>query len=401
MAFWNRKPKTEQTRSLSLSDWSPDVVFDPHNPDSTLSISTVFAAVSRISSTIACLPVSLYQDVDGNKVKDPDHPLTDLVSIAPNPLMSGPDFWGAIVTSLLLTGNSFVRIVRSPVDASVKALVPLNAARVMVKPTEGGTSLLYFVEGFEEPLSKFDVFHVKGFSVDGIMGISPITTVRETFELAKHADRAAAAAMKNSARPSGYFESTLKFDEKVMDQFLADWKKRHGGTNTGSASFLPQGVKYTPLSMSVEDAGWISSRKFSRTEVSSLFHLPGFMVGELDRATWGNTEALGEDFSRLTLTPWIVRIEKAFNHQVLLPSEIRSGYYIKFNQAALLRASETERAKTQAVQIASGTLSPNEARRLEDRNLRTDPAGDSFQSPLNMRLDMTIPAPDTKEDPLE
>jgi HK97 family phage portal protein len=76
--------------------------------------------------------------------------------------------------------------------------------------------------------------------------------------------------------------------------------------------------------------------------------------------TYANLEQRSARLLRVTLLPWMVRIEKALSALMANPR------YMKFNANGLLRSDLTTRYAAYATGIASGFLLPDEARERED-----------------------------------
>jgi len=70
-----------------------------------------------------------------------------------------------------------------------------------------------------------------------------------------------------------------------------------------------------------------------------------------------------------------VQWEQAARLHWLPEAEQQKGYF-KFVRESVLRTNAKSRAELHAIQIASGTLTPNESRGIDDRN--SYPDGDKF-----------------------
>jgi HK97 family phage portal protein len=112
------------------------------------------------------------------------------------------------------------------------------------------------------------------------------------------------------------------------------------------------------------------------------------MIGDLERATFSNTEQQARSFVDFSLAPWLKRIEGRVWMQLLDERE-RKTHFARFNRNALLGADATTRANFYRSQINTGIMSPNEARDLEDQNPRE--GGDVYLTPMNMLLDGELP----------
>ncbi len=230
------------------------------------------------------------------------------------------------------------------------------------------------------------VHHVKAFSLDGYLGLSPIQTNPDSIGLAMAVDEHAGRVFANGTTLSGVIERPHEAkaigDQKVVNAILDSFTSRHSGLrNSFSVAMLQEGMQYKQLAMNNEQAQLLESRKYGAIEICRLYKIPPHMIGELERATNNNIEHQGLQFVIYTLLPWVKRIEAAMMRDLLLPQE-RKDLYIEFNLSGLLRADQKSRYESYALGRQWGWLSVNDIRRLE--NLPPIPGGDIYLTPLNM-----------------
>ena len=89
-------------------------------------------------------------------------------------------------------------------------------------------------------------------------------------------------------------------------------------------------MKYTPISISPEQAQFLETRKFQIDEIARIFRVPPHMVGDLEKSSFSNIEQQSLEFVKYTLEPWIVRWEQSIN-RVLLTEAEKAAYFVKFN----------------------------------------------------------------------
>lgn len=389
MGFWSRLlGRRSAAGKATLRDpaWLADV-WAPRSasgavvtPDSAMRAVAVFACVRLLSETIGTIPLHLYRRrPDGGKELAKDHPLYSVLHDLPNPLMTAVELREALQASLVLRGNAYCRIIRDGAGR-ITELIPLHPDRVRVEASKTGRSLVYVVDGHDRFLSG-DIWHIRGFTLDGVMGVSPVTYARETIGLALTAEQHGAAFMGNGARPGGVLVHPDKLDDEARLNLKASWQAAHGGGNVGTVAVLEEGLKFEAITVSAEDMQYIETRKFQRSEIAALFRVPPHMVGDLERATFSNIEQQGLEFKTYSIRPWAVRWEASIVRDLLLPSE-RAEFYPLFNLEGLHRGDMKSRFEAYKVGITNGILSSNECRELEDRNPR--PGGDTFLQPLNM-----------------
>src|SRR5690606_36695974 len=140
-------------------------------------------------------------------------------------------------------------------------------------------------------------------------------------------------------------------------------------------------LKWAAVGMTAEDAQFLETRKFQRTEIAGLYRIPPHMIGDLERATFSNIEQQSIDFVVFTLLPWVRRWEEAISRD-LLPEEDREEYFAEFDLKGLLRGDAQSRAEYYNKLFNVGSLSQNDIRRLENEN--PIEGGDRYFVPLNM-----------------
>ncbi len=133
-------------------------------------------------------------------------------------------------------------------------------------------------------------------------------------------------------------------------------------------------MKYTPITISPEQAQFLETRKFQINEIARIFRVPPHMIGDLDRSTFSNIENMSREFVTYTLDPWIGRLEASM-HRSLLTEDEKKSYTIRFNVEGLLRGDYKSRMEGYAVGINNGFMCVNDVRRLEDWNLVPDELG--------------------------
>lgn len=140
------------------------------------------------------------------------------------------------------------------------------------------------------------------------------------------------------------------------------WAAGQAGVNNhGKTPVLPQGAKYSAVSMTLEDAEWIEARRLSVEEVARLFRVPPVLIGDLREANYSNAVELGRYFVTHTLRRHLVAWEQAINRTLL-----GSGFFAEHNVEGLLRGDSLNRAQFYQRGIEDRWLLPSEVRRMEN-----------------------------------
>ncbi len=345
----------------------------PVNERSAMQMTAVYSCVRILAEAVAGLPLHLYKYTDtGGKEKAVDHPLYLLLHDEPNPEMSSFVFRETLMTHLLLWGNAYAQIIRNG-KGEVVALYPLMPNKMTVDRDSNGQ--LYYtyqraneeaptMEGTSVKLKPSDVLHIPGLGFDGLVGYSPIAMAKNAIGMAIACEEFGAKFFANGAAPSGVLEhpGTIKDPSRVRDA----WQSQFGGaSNSGKVAVLEEGMKYTPISISPEQAQFLETRKFQINEIARIFRVPPHMVGDLEKSSFSNIEQQSLEFVKYTLDPWIIRWEQSMA-RVLLSLDEKKQYFIKFNLEGLLRGDYQSRMNGYSIARQNGWMSANDIRELEN-----------------------------------
>ena len=157
-----------------------------------------------------------------------------------------------------------------------------------------------------------------------------------------------------------------------------------GSSNSGKIAVLEEGMKYTPISISPEQAQFLETRKFQINEIARIFRVPPHMVGDLEKSSFSNIEQQSLEFVKYTLDPWVVRWEQSIMRTLLNPDE-KAEYFVKFNVEGLLRGDYASRMNGYATARQNGWMSANDIRELENLDrIPAEEGGDLYLVNGNM-----------------
>jgi HK97 family phage portal protein len=347
---------------------------------------TVFACVKVLSETVASLPLFLYKKDKEKRLKASEHPLYEVLHDLTNEEMTSMNFREAMMTSLLLYGNGYARIIRDK-NGHVISLWFLKPQNMTVERDRITKQIKYtYIDEQTGRAIRYrpeQVFHVVGLSYDGIKGISPIDQAREAVGLALATEEFGSKFFANGARPGGVLEhpGILKDPEKLR----ASWNKVYQGSrNSHKIAVLEEGLKYKEIGIPPEQAQFLETRKFQMNEICRIFRVPPHLIGDLERSTFSNIEHQSIEFVTHTVRPWLVRWEQAI-YKCLLNETERRLYFAKFNVDGLLRGDFSTRMQGYATARQNGWMSINDIRRLEDMNpIPAEKGGDDYLVNGNM-----------------
>ena len=348
---------------------------------SAMQMTAVYSCVRILSEAVAGLPLHLYKYTDsGGMAMALDHPLYRLLHDEPNPEMSSFVFRETLMTHLLLWGNAYAQIIRNGKNEIV-ALYPLMPNKMSVDRDESGHLYYTYYRGSDEAiknkefavtLQPSDVLHIPGLGFDGLVGYSPIAMAKNAIGMAIACEEYGAKFFANGAAPGGVLEhpGTIKDPQRVRES----WQSTFGGSgNANKIAVLEEGMKYTPIGISPEQAQFLETRKFQINEIARIFRVPPHMVGDLEKSSFSNIEQQSLEFVKYTLDPWVIRWEQSIQRSLLSRDE-KAVYFVKFNLEGLLRGDYQSRMNGYAIGRQNGWMSANDIRELE--NLDRIPAED-------------------------
>jgi HK97 family phage portal protein len=354
--------------------------------EGALAYGAVLACVRVLSESVATLPCILYerteQDGQAGKRRASRHPLYRILHTQPNPEMTSFEFWEMAIVHLLLWGNFYAEIVVDG-QGEVSALWPIPPR--LVTPRRLSTKrLVYDLEIPEDPRT-FDaewVFHVPSMRTNGLKGLSVVGQAREAIGLGMAAERYGAAVFGNGVVPGGVLEHPGGLSDGAYERLQATWKDRHQGLeNAHRLAILEEGMKYSKIGVPPEDAQFLETRKFQRSEIAGMFRVPPHMIGDLDRATFSNIEHQSTEYVVYSVQPWLRRIEARALVSLLLRRD-QDRYFAEFLVDGLLRGDSVSRNQAYSTARQWGWMSVNEIRQRE--NLNPVDGGDVFLQPMNM-----------------
>lgn len=343
------------------------------NEMSAMQMTAVYSCVRILAEAVAGLPLHLYRYTDsGSKEKAIEHPLYRLLHDEPNPEMTSFIFRETLMTHLLLWGNAYAQIVRNG-KGEVLGLYPLMPNKMSVdRDTDGKLWYTYTRSTDEAPTMKgstvklhpYDVLHIPGLGFDGLVGYSPIAMAKNAIGMGIACEEYGARFFANGAAPGGVLEhpGTVKDPQKIRDS----WNSVYRGTgNAHKVAVLEEGMKYTPIGISPEQAQFLETRKFQINEIARIFRVPPHMVGDLEKSSFSNIEQQSLEFVKYTLEPWVIRWEQSIMRALLTEDE-KKTYFAKFNLEGLLRGDYQSRMNGYAIARQNGWMSANDIRRLEN-----------------------------------
>jgi HK97 family phage portal protein len=354
------------------------------NERNIMGLTAHFACVRVIATTLASLPIHVYERVGAGRQRADGHPLARLLHEQPNPEMTAFSFVEGLQAQISNTGRAFAEIVYNR-RGEVAELWPIAPGKCLPRRDAKTKKLEYYFPETGDVLPPWKILHIPGLSFDGVNSFSPVGLFKQSFGLGLAVERYGSLFFGQGTHIGAFMEHPQKLSEQAYTRLKSELESKYRGLqNSHGVIVLEEGLKYSPVGMKLEEIQFIESRKFTATEMARIHGVPPHLIADLERATFSNIEEQGIEAVVYSFRPWAARWEQALNARLLAPSE-RGRYYVKFELDGLLRGNAKSRLESYRIGREIGLYSANEIRQMEDLNRREDPGGDSYMEPLNMK----------------
>jgi HK97 family phage portal protein len=368
--WWNKnvwdasKSSTGPTFDLKGTDYlnkifgfNDNFANEPVTEHRALGLSTVFTCLNVRSRTIASLPINPMIEEGKEKRVITDHPIYEPLSQKANGYMSSAQMF---LTSMIHSdawGNSVIGINRDSRQRPY-AFDVIEPGEWDVRKSDG--EAWYKING--EIYPSRDVLHFRWFSLDGLVGISPIRQnqilMGGAFKQAKYQTYAL------GQRPPGILSYEGNLDPTQREQNQKSWAK---DMDNGKVPILSGKWHFEPIILPPGEAEYVSQAGLTAQQICGLYQMPPAFVQNYERMTWNNAEQVDLLYAKHTITPICRIIEQELNMKLFTTKE-QKNHFTKFNLNGLLRADTKARSEFYSVMRNVGGLDGNEIRSLEDMN---------------------------------
>ena len=372
-------------------------------PDKALQVSTVLGCSRVIAEGMAQPPFKLMQVTGKRWEPAREHSLYSILATQPNEWQTSFEFREMLALHAVLCGNFFAFINRSS-RGQVLELLPIAPGRVRVERKEDW-SITYHVrgeKGGELPYPAKAIWHVRGPSWNGYLGLEPFHLAREAIGLAMATEAQHSKLHKNGTQISGLMSVEGSLNDEKYQQMRKWLDKQFEGAEAkraGGSMILDRGTKFTQMQMTGVDAQHLETRRYQVEEICRFLRVMPIMVGYSDKATtYASSEQMFLAHAVHTLGPWWTRIEQSADANLLTEEERAAGYYTDFVEEGLLRGAARDTKEVIVGYVNGGLMTPNEGRAKLDLNPDPDPKSDQLRIPANV-VGEPQPETDPKPDP--
>ena len=346
-----------------------------------MKLSAVNACVEVITNSISKLPIFI---MDSNTKEHINHPLLRILCDRPNEAMTPSVYKKLIHTNILMKGNGYALIVRSPNTARPQELIPIYSDYITPWIDYKGKLWYIFTHpktGEVRKLDNFDILHYKAYSEDGINGISVLSRASDVINTSKAAQNYENKLYTQNARPSGVLKADASITKEAKDKIREEWNAIHNGVdNAFKIAVLDLGLSYQPISLNNKDAQFVESKTITIEDISRFFGVPLYKINS-GKQSYSSNEQNGIEYVVNTLHPSVTQYEEEDTYKLLFESEKRKGLEVRRNMMAELKGDTSSRGTWYKNMREIGAFSVDDVLALED--MPKVPGGHTRNASLN------------------
>lgn len=378
------EPKNESVslNDTRLLDW---LGIDQSQTES-IHEATYFTCLKMLSETMGKLPLHFYQQTDAGRKRAKSTDMTYLLTVRPNKFMTPSTLFTTVEMMTQHYGNGFIYVDselemtgRYKGNLRYKGLYPLDSSCVTVLIDNAGifknddVNALYYkyrdkISGKEYILKSEEVIHIKTwYSKNGITSEPVREILKDTIATNQQSQKVISNLYQHGMTASMIMQYTGDLDDDRVKQLQKRFADRlTGAESAGKVIPIPFGLTLQPLSQSFVDSQFYELKKYSALQIAGAFGIKPNQLNDYEKSSYSNSEQQQLSFLVDTMQYRLKVWEEELNAKVLLPSEVKDGFFYKFNERAILRADAKTQMETLCSGVQNGVYMPNEARRYLD-----------------------------------
>lgn len=326
-------------------------------------LAAVYGCVNLVSGHMALLPIEFFERGTFKPIKN--HPLAYLLNYRPNPFQNAFEYRRMKQGHLELRGNAFSEIFYDR-KGGIKALIPRHPDKVRPIILPDGSDYYYqYTDGkATRKISRQEMWHIRGLSDDGIMGLSVLDYAQQSMQLGLSAQQYGVRFYQNNGRPtSGWVEFPGKYKDSAQRKEVRDsLQDAQSGKNAGKLMLLDYGMKYHEVGITNDNAQFLETRKFQTSDIATFFGVPASKLGDLSRSTFSSLEAEERSYVNDSLLIRSSAWRSSIQNELLFYDEQIDA---RFNFGVLLLGDTKSRAEGYRLLMETASITPDEIRERE------------------------------------
>ncbi len=339
----------------------------PVSPETAKTIATAYRAKNIIGDDIAKIPFQWFRrNASGVQQVAPDpvsRNIAYLLEIQPNRWMSPFIFKKTIVEWLIFWGDSYIW--NPPSRQSELFILPSSSTRPTLDDNGNKVYDVTFPNGQRDVLPDVEVLHLMINSTNGRKGKSVLEYAAETFGKQLAAYQTQNLVQGEGVKAAVIMQMTGSLNSDDRNKVREEYKKSL--SEPGGIAVIDNKVaKVDQIGMKLTDAQFLESVNATDRDIANFFGIPEYKLN-MGKQSYESNMQQKMDYLETTLDPYLVQWEQGARIKWISQKDQMTDYF-KWNREAFLRTDAKSRAELFELRIRNGTMSPNQAKAIEDEN---------------------------------
>ncbi|KKL82333.1 hypothetical protein LCGC14_1985820, partial [marine sediment metagenome] len=278
----------------------------------------VAICTSVLSDAVAQLPADIVRVEISNgsrvEIDDNAHP-ANFMFRGPNPNMTWSDFMEGTVNSLLLDGNVYVAIKKTPMGFELFLLDPVKVEIVYSRDKSQIVGYEYTVDLGRQTFPRDEIIHMRNFDVHNpLKGVSVLTSLTKELSMDESIKDFNNNFFKNGATIGSMFIPDRFLTDNVYKMVKKSLRDNIEGTNRAFKLFVnrfPGKLEFP--NQTHKDIAFLELLKYIRETINGRFKVPPVKAGILEFANYANAVQQMESFWTDAVMPLLKRIQDIIN----------------------------------------------------------------------------------------
>lgn len=310
-----------------------------------MTLPAVASAVDRISSTIAMLPIKLYEVKDGNSVELIDY-RTNLLNDDTKDTLDGFQFKKALIEDYLLGkgGYAFINKQRN----IARSLNYVKDSDISIQKNSDPIFKVYNILVNGKTYEPYEFIKLLRRTTDGMQSKSLIQDISKPIETAYQTILYQLNLVKTGGNKKGFVKSQNKLSKEAIEELKNAWNTMYQDSNANCV-VLNNGLDFQESSNSSVEMQLNESKESFTEEINAVFHISDNY----------------NDFFKNAIQPILAEFETALNRDLLLEKE-KPKLKFMFEVKEVNKTDLKSRYEAYKIGIDAGLISINEARYKEN-----------------------------------
>ena len=346
-----------------------------------LQVPSVTAAIDKLASTVAKLPVKLYKnDSENGIVEVTDDKRTFLLNVDTGDALTTVDFWKALIEDYYVGKGAYFYINKE--QGQVKSIHYVDESRISVNPSQNAIfkDCDIYIDGVK--YYPFDFVKIMRKTKDGCTS-KPITEENsKILAVAYDSLKFESNIVKKGGNKKGFFKAASRLDKDSIAELKEAVINLYSNNDSERAIVLNNGMDFKETSATSVEMQLNENKLTNADEIFKIFGFPTSIVK-------GGATQQDKDTFIEAVTSLLNAIEAALDKDFLLEKE-KGSFYFAFDTKELTRGNIKERFEAYGVALDKHFMQTDEVRMLDD----LEPIGFNF---VKLGLGDVLYNPETKE----